>query len=251
MRGIMSRRKRRLGDLYSYKHIETETNLNIKKLMPPEEGHFATLRKFDNPVLIKEERGLWVWRWLEYFGHDIRYGLRTIRRSSGFAAVAVLSLALGIGANTAIFSLIDALLLKRLPVQNPKQLLFLDWASQGWPDGIMNTLLGNVSKDKAGRDTSTSFSYPGYEHIRAENHVFSSVAAVAGDDTDWNVGYKGVSDRARGKLVSGTFFSTLGVVPIVGRALTPDDDRIGGSPVAVISYGYWERHFGRDRKSVV
>ena len=177
---------------------------------------------------------------------DVRYGLRMLAKRPGFTAVAVLSLALGIGANTAIFGLIDAVLLKTLPVQNPQQLVLLDWASHGWPNHTMHSLSGNMDQDKSGRLTSTSFSYPGYEQIRARNQAFSSVMALAGNESELNVGYNGEPGRAQGQLVSGTFFPTLGVQPVLGRALTPDDDRIGASPAAVISYGYWERRFGRD-----
>src|SRR2546426_9763697 len=176
---------------------------------------------------------------------DLKYGLRMLVKNPGFAAVAVLSLALGIGANTAIFSLIDAVLLKMLPVQNPHQLVLLDWASHGWPNDIMHGLSGNMNQDKSGRLTSTSFSYPAYEQIRAGNQVFSSVLALAGNGSELNVGYNGEPRWSQGQLVSGTFFPTLGVQPVLGRVLTPDDDRIGASAVAVISYGYWQRRFGR------
>ena len=228
-------------------HIETRTDENIAAGMKPDEARYAALRAFGNPGLKREEaRTMWGWNWLEHLGQDLRYGLRAMRQSRGFTAVAVLSLALGIGANTAIFSLIDAVLLKMLPVQNPQQLLLLKWASHGWPDPIVNGLAGNWDEDKSGRSTSTSFSYPGYEQIRTHNQVFSGVAALAGNGSELNVGYKGEPGRAEGELVSGTFFSTLGVEPILGRALTPEDDRIGASSAAVISYGYWERRFGRD-----
>jgi predicted permease len=228
-------------------HLEMKIEENIASGMTPEEARYAALRAFGNAGLKREEtRDMWGWILLEHLGQDVRYGLRAMRRSPGFTAVAVLSLALGIGANTAIFSLIDAVLLKMLPVQNPQQLLLLKWASSGWPDGIMNSLSGNMDEDKSGRTTSTSFAYPGYEQIRVHNRVFSSVMALAGNGSDFNVGYRGAPGRAEGELVSGTFFSTLGVEPILGRALTSDDDRIGASPAAVISYGYWDRRFGRD-----
>src|SRR5438552_3290784 len=177
---------------------------------------------------------------------DLRYGLRMLARNPGFTAVAVIPLALGIGANTAIFSLIDAVLLRMLPVQNPRQLVLLDWASHGWPEGTVNGLSGTWDHDKNGRLTSTSFSYPIYEQIRARNQVFSSVTALAGNGSELNVGYNGQPGRADGELVAGTFFSTLGVQAVLGRALTPADDRAGARPAAVISHGYWERGFGGD-----
>jgi len=183
---------------------------------------------------------------------DLKYGLRTLKRSPGLTAVAVLSLALGIGANTAIFSLIDAVLLKMLPVQEPHSLVLLNWASQGspWDSGIMENLSGSMDQDKSGRMTSTSFSYPSYEQISDRNRAFSSVLALAANGSDLNIGYNGEPGRADGELVSGSFFSTLGIQPILGRALTPDDDRSGAEPAAVISYGYWERRFGRDPQAV-
>ncbi|MGH9447089.1 MAG: ABC transporter permease, partial [Terriglobia bacterium] len=158
----------------------------------------------------------------------------------------VLTLAVGIGANTAIFTLVDPVMLKSLPVQNPQQLVLLDWTSQRHSDDVMSNIIGDVFRDKSGRWVSTSFSYPVYEQIRARNNVLSGVTALAGNGSHLNVGYNGQPGRADGELVSGTFFSTFGVRPILGRALTLDDDRTGASPAAVISYGYWERRFGGD-----
>ena len=181
---------------------------------------------------------------------DLRYGIRMLVKNPGFTAVAVLTLALGIGANTAIFSLIDAVLLKMLPVQNPRQLVLLAWTSKGWPEGVMSSLTGNMSGAPGGGRTSESLSYPTYERIRAGNSVFSSVLAMAADGDKVSVSFKGVPEMADADLVSGSFFTTLGVQPILGRALTPEDDKAGASPVAVISYGYWQRRFGRDPAAV-
>jgi len=246
----MRRRERMMEDLDRdiREHIAMETQDNIERGMSPEEARYAAMRKFGNVTRVKEEtREVWGFVWLEQFSQDIRFGLRMLRKSPGFTAIAVLTLALGIGANTAIFSVINAVLLKMLPIQNPQQLVLLDWASHGWPGAsVLNGLSGTWHQDKSGQMTSTSFSYPIYEQIRARNQAFSSVAALAGNGSQLNVGYKGQPGRADGELVSGMFFSTLGVEPILGRVLIADDDRIEASPVAVISYGYWQRRFGGD-----
>ncbi|HEV2423959.1 MAG TPA: ABC transporter permease [Terriglobia bacterium] len=234
-----------LGDELRF-HIGMKTEENIAAGMSPDEARYAALRAFGNPALKREEaRGTWGWSWVEHFAQDVRYGLRAMRQAPGFTAVAVLSLALGIGANTAIFSLIDAVLLKTLPVQDPQNLVAMQWASKGWPN-VMNGLSGNMNNDASGRMTSPSFSYPMYERLRTRNHVFSNILALAGNGSQFNLGYRGEPARAEGELVSGTFFETLGVQPALGRMLTPDDDRLESSPAAVISYTYWESHFGRD-----
>jgi hypothetical protein len=232
-------------------HLEKSIGEKIAKGIGPEEARYAALHELGGVDQIKEEcRDMRRINYIENFVQDVRYGLRQLRRSPGFAAVAVLSLALGIGANTAIFSLIDAVLLKALPVQNPQELALLNWSSHGWAEGIMSNVAGDMDQDEAGRMTSPSFSYAVYNEMRTHSKVFSSVLALAGNDSQLNLGYQGEPGRADGQLVSGTFFSTLGVEPILGRSITPDDDRFGASPVAVISYGYWERRFGRDASIV-
>ena len=228
-------------------HIEMKADENVAAGMTPDEARYAALRSFGNAAVKREDaRATWGWIWLEHFVQDLRYGLRALRQAPGFTAVAVLSLALGIGANTAIFSLIDAVLLKTLPVQDPQNLVAMDWTSKGWPD-VMNGISGSMNNDRAsGRMTSPSFSYPMYEQLRIRNHVFSNVLALAGNSSEFNLGYHGEPGRADGELISGTFFETLGVQPALGRMLTPEDDRLESSPAAVISYRYWESHFGRE-----
>jgi predicted permease len=228
-------------------HLQRQIEQNLAAGMPPEEARYAALRLFGGVQQIKEEcRDMRSVSLIENLAQDVRYGLRMLARSRGLTAIVLLSLALGIGANTAIFSLIDAVLLKALPVQNPQELALLNWSSHGWAEDIMSNVAGDMDQDKTGRMTSTSFSYAVYEQMRTHSQVFSSVLALAGNDSQLNLGYQGEPGRAEGELVSGTFFSSLGVEPILGRFITPDDDRFGASPVAVISYGYWERRFGRD-----
>ena len=159
---------------------------------------------------------------------DIRYALRMLAKNPGFAAVVVFTLALGIGANAAMFSLTDKVLLQRLPVVNPEQLAVISsFDTQG-----------AIRVDE-------SFSYPMYQNLRDKNDVFSGV--IARGNTQMNVSYGDQTVRVRGELVSGNFFEVLGVRPWAGRLFTQDDDRNPGAhPVAVLSYDFWESRFGKD-----
>ena len=159
---------------------------------------------------------------------DIRYALRMLAKNPGFASVVVLTLALGIGANAAIFSVTDKVLLQSLPVEKPEQLAVL-----------------SSFDTKGGTRIDNSFSYPMYQNLRDQNNVFSGVIARAG--AQMNVSYGDQTERVRGELVSGNFFEVLGVRPWAGRLFTHDDDRNPGAhPVAVLSYGFWESRFGKD-----
>jgi len=158
---------------------------------------------------------------------DIRYALRQMRKSPGFTLVAVLTLALGIGANTGIFTLVNAVLLKSLPVPDPEQLFLVKMSDR---------LAEN-----------TRFSYPLFEDMRAALPPTASVAAMAWPAEFYTNFQSRQPEMAKGQLVSGNYFQTLETYPALGRLLTPDDDRVvGGSPVAMISYGCWQRRFGRD-----
>jgi predicted permease len=226
-------------------HLEMREQQQIKAGMTADEARYAALRRFGNPTLLAEKsHTAWGWRWFEELVQDAAYGLRLLRRNPSFTAVAVLTLALGIGANTAIFSLIDAVMLKMLPVEKPEQLVLLNWVAPGWPY-MIHSLTGDSNRDKSGRSTSTSFSYPIFEDIRAHAPAFSGVLAFA-DAGRVNVGVSGEAAVAQGQLVSGAFFSTLGVPASIGRTITPADDEQGASPVATISYNYWVTRFGRD-----
>jgi predicted permease len=164
---------------------------------------------------------------------DVRYGTRMLLKSPAFTAIAVLMLALGIGANTAIFSLTYRVLLRELPVQKPEQLVIL--RSPGEKPG-------HTSSDS---DSATSFSYPLYKELRAQSQVFSGL--LARFHVPLNVAGQGSTERASGELVSGNYFEVLGVPPVLGRVFSLQDETApGANPVAVLSYGYWARRFGRD-----
>ena len=164
---------------------------------------------------------------------DVRYGLRMLGKNPGFTAIAILTLALGIGANTAIFSILNQVLLRRLPVRNPNELVILK--SPGpkrghvWSDG----------------DDSEIFSYPLYKSLAKNTSVFDGV--IARYEFAASIASHGQTDRGSGELVSGNYFDVLGVRPALGRVLTlADDDVSGAHPVLVLSHGYWMRHFGGD-----
>jgi putative ABC transport system permease protein len=164
---------------------------------------------------------------------DIRYGLRMLAKNPGFTLIAILTLALGIGANTAIFSLLNQILLRRLPVRNPNELVMLK------SPGIKR---GHVWSDG---DDSEIFSYPLYKGLAKNTAVFSGV--LARYEFGASIASHGQTDRGSGELVSGNYFDILGVRPVLGRTLSAaDDDVQGAHPVVVLSYAYWNRHFGGD-----
>ena len=158
---------------------------------------------------------------------DLRFGARQLRLNPGFTAVAVLSLALGIGANTAIFQLVNAVRLRALPVQRPEELAYVDFAKGSMRSGWFST-------------RSARFTYTQWEQIRDQQQAFSGIFAWSA--TRFNLAAGGEARYAEGLFVSGGFFHVLGVQPILGRAFTAEDDRLGcGNPAAVISYAFWQR----------
>jgi predicted permease len=160
---------------------------------------------------------------------DFRYALRTMRRSPGYVAIAVMTLALGIGANTAIFSLLDQILLRLLPVKDPQQLVLL-------------TMRGHHYGSNWG---GNAISHPMFRDFQAHNEVFSGMFCRFPDPASLTFG--GQSERVNAELVSGTYFSVLGVNTILGRAFTPEDDRVPlGHPFVMLTYAYWKQRFGGD-----
>ncbi|HXU09292.1 MAG TPA: ABC transporter permease, partial [Blastocatellia bacterium] len=175
---------------------------------------------------------------------DVNYGIRMLVKSKVFSAVAIVSLGLAIGANTAIFSLVDAVVLRTLPVKKPNELVLFNWLSG---EAFMaRSISGTLDKDKAtGLSTSTSFSYDTFKQFREQTRTLTDVLAFA-ELEQLTVNIDGQAAIATGQVVSSNYYSSLGVSAIAGRALTADDDQLGADPVAVISYRYWQRRFGLD-----
>ena len=216
-------------------HLDMDAETNRQHGMPPEEALAAAQRAFGGAQQIKEiyreRRGIPM---VESALKDLEYAIRAIRRSPGFAAIVVISLALGIGANTAIFTLIDAVMLRSLPVGSPGELVSVGDASR--PTAL-----------QYGGPMANLFSYPLYRRLREENRVFSGLLA-SGKAGRLELGLgDGTTEEARGRLVSDNYFQVLGVAPTLGRPFSPEDGRTAGaSPVMVISHNYWVNRFGGD-----
>lgn len=189
----------------------------------------------------REARGL---QFVETFLQDLRYALRVLRRTPGFTAVVIVSLALGIGANTAIFSAIDAVMMRMLPVEEPQELVMLQWHAKDWPDKYLGDLEGSGFGEKGEGLTSYSFAYPTYEQFRDQNHVFSTTFAFAANDDAVNVGIDGHAEATQIQGVSGNFFQGVGVEAVLGRTLQPQDDQESAPSVAVVSYKFWQQRLG-------
>jgi len=230
------RRRRRdeevLHELQSYLDIETDEN--IARGLPPDEAKARARRKLGNAVLVREE----IYRMnsiglLESTWQDLRHGARLLRRSPGFTVVALLSLVLGIGANTAIFQLLDAVRLRTLPVAEP--------------DELAEVKIGAAKGGRTGQFTGRrpNLSNPLWERIRDGQEGFSAIGAWG--STTFDLAFGGESRIAHGLWVSGRFFDTMRVGPAIGRLIGANDDTPGcPAPGAVLSDGFWRREYGGD-----
>ncbi|HEY6400472.1 MAG TPA: ABC transporter permease, partial [Blastocatellia bacterium] len=212
-------------------HLEMQIEHNMKQGMDTDEARQAARRKFGGVEQIKEayrdRRSLPL---VEAVLQDLRYAVRALKRSPGFTIVIALTLALGIGANTAIFSLVDAVLLRLLPVKEPEQLVLLSYVG--------------------GRGQGEDFPYDYYQRFRDHNKSFSGVLAY--HPFRLTVGGDGQPEPAvSGQLITGNYYAILGINASLGRTIRPDDDRVpGGHPVCVISDNYWQRRFARDSSAL-
>jgi predicted permease len=214
-------------------HLALEADDLEREGLSEDEAHWKARRAFGNVREAQERfyiKGRWVW--LDKLLRDVRFGLRSMRQSPGFAVTAILTLALGIGANTAVFSVMNAVLLRSLPVPDPQWLVFLRTSGPPRRTGTINS--------------QESFSYPVYDALRRQSAALSDVIAVAQLSVDKvNARVDAQPEETEADMVSGNFFSGLGVRLARGRGFTVQDET-GHAPLMVISYNYWTRRFSRD-----
>jgi len=204
-------------------HLEMEAEANREMGMAPEEARLSAAKSFGNVASIRdlayEVRG---GGFMETVWQDLRYSARMLFKHPGFTIIAVLTLGLGIGANTAIFSIVNAVLLRPFPYQAPEQLVIV---GEFVPGG--------------------SVSYPNFVDWRDDRNVFESASAVRSNES-YNFSGRGEPERLQGRLVSAGFLTLLGVKPLLGRDFLPEDDRPDATPAVMLSYGFWSRSFGND-----
>jgi predicted permease len=231
-------------------HLEMKTRARIAAGASAKEAERATRVQFGNAVLLQERsREMWSLRWIEELVQDLRYSFRMIRKSPALAGVVVSSLALAIGANTAIFSLVDAVLLKRLQVKNPDQLVLLSWG--GPRPTPAHWISGSTRTDPGTREvTSTSFSSDQYLRMREVNKTLSEMFAFAPIYEKLNLSVDSHADVATGQVVTGSYYRGMAVEAIIGRTINDDDDSPGADPVAVITYKCWKQRFGLDPSAI-
>ena len=240
---------RRLGYYFRRRRFEDELDEEMR--------HHASLAgraRFGNLTRWKEEsRAMWGWTFLEQLAQDLRYAVRAMLNNRVFMALAAVSLALGIGANTAIFSFMDAILLRSLPVKDPGSLVMLNWHSGAIKRGeasVVQRTAGPIRDDPRGGVISAIFPYPAFELLQKNDSVFSSMFGYFPVGTQLNVKVNGRAGVGSGEYVSGEYFRGLGVPPAAGRLLADVDDRAGAPAVAVMSFVYAEKRFGDASRAV-
>jgi predicted permease len=224
-------------------HLSEEADERQADGISEDEARWAARRDLGNVTLLREDaRSLWSWLLLEQLAQDLRYGLRMMGASKTFSAMAILSLALGIGANTAIFSFMDAILRRSLPVPEPESLVILSWRTPQREVHGSNRH-DNSFADPNGGFVGGFFSYPAFEALRKNDAVFASVFGYQGAG-ELNLTWQGQTELAPAEYVSGEYFSGLGIRPAAGRLIGPDDDRSGAPGTAVVSFALSQKRFG-------
>ena len=223
--------------------LETHRSLRQARLeesgMAADEAAQASRRALGNITLAREDvQEIWVWRRVEELAQDLRHGVRLLRRSPGFTSVAVLSLALGIGGTAAIFSLIDAAILKPLPVNNPDSLVIVEWTNDGFPPGVEN-INGHFKPISGDRRQGSSVGANLYRRLAREQTVFEALVGIADADAVAIAVDASPAEQVSLQYVSSNFFQGVGSLPVIGRPFRDDEDRLGQEPVLIVSHRFW------------
>ena len=229
---------------------EVEEELQYHLAMKEQDGYDSRMARlrFGNRSRLKEEtRAQGILTWLESLVRDTRYGLRQLRKSPTLTLVVILSLALGIGANSAIFSLVDAVLLKPLPVRDSQQLRIIEWTNRGWPEALCNTLTGDTSGNPTSQMRGSSIAPRVYRELAGEQTGFASLIGFSDIDAVGVAAGSRPAEQFKLQYVSANFFEGLGVPLRLGRTFSNTDDRVGRAPLVVISDRFWRKWFaGRE-----
>jgi predicted permease len=219
-------------------------------MLEQERGASAAARKqFGNITSLREEsRNMWTFGWLEHLGQDLRYALRAMAANPLFTATAALSLALGIGANTAIYGFMNAILMRSLPVPKPEQLVVFEWHAPKRPQ-VAKSLNGTSHRYLGTGMQSPNFPYAAFENFRANNPALSTLFGYTYVQ-NFNVIASNQAENISGGYVSGEYFSGLGVPPAAGRLLSSADDQPGAPLTAVLTYPFWQRRYNGDASAI-
>lgn len=210
-------------------HLERQIAENLAAGMNADEARYAALRMFGNPALLREQaRATWSWNWLELLLRDVRYGVRTLARSPGFAAIAILVMALGIGANVAMFTIVRSVLLKPLPYPDQDRLMMAyEHDVANLPDSQFNVVAGGM-----------------FSEWKSQNKTFQDLGLAGGSDYNLSANGGQLPEELHGVNCTWNLLPLLGVKPALGRSFTADDDKISANGTVLLTWGLWKRRFG-------
>jgi predicted permease len=246
---VWRKRKRELEKEILH-HLQMAATEREERGATARDAQAGARREFGNVGLVKEvTRDAWGWRWLENLYEDLRYGFRTLHKQLGFATIAIVTLGLGIGANTAIFSLFNTALLKAIPVRDAEQLVALQWKARKAPAHLGMASYGDCESNfqKTGA-SGCSLSEPFFRQIESKEDMFSSVAAFGSAERLSLSGSGNASVVNRAEYVTGKYFETLRIKPAMGRLIAGDDDKSSAASVVVLSYRFWRSRFGGSKE---
>src|SRR5215471_12952508 len=226
-------------------HVELRAQQLHECGMTPDQARYAARREFGNRAAIEiAGADAWGWGWWERLAQDVRYAARSIAKAPGFAAIAVATLAVGIGMNTAVFSIVNAVMLRSLPYSEPDRLVSI-WERNSPVGQPVNMGTSGPSRGVAGGTGRSTVSPANLMDYRSGTSAFEGLAGV--DALAMNLTGNGPPERLTGERVTANYFSVLGVTPEMGRTFSDDEDREGGNRVVVLTHRFWQRRLGGDQ----